>query len=299
MKQKKYAITTLLVLCSLLKLSCFGMETKNHYVDYIDALYKQSVNPVLISISQTDDPVALIKKAEEYYVTQSAANKSLLAYFKNSGSNFQKIWTYIKLSSEIYDEKDGNSIWHEWPLISVKHDFIEQKKRIGRIKNRLDVTFQELPTQDQPSSLLQEKNRFLANAITALDRAITICDYKDIEECELSDFINLIDPISIEVSMKKLHKQYDLKTMNSRYQDKNDANSLFHALCDSNFTHQQLDTIIGILVNHVYIDISEPNKQGQTPLAYAISKNMDNEYIEVIKKYVQPKKSILKRSTDS
>ena len=148
---------------------------------------------------------------------------------------------------------------------------------------------------EQPCDSLNRIKEFLDEAHLThnrIDTYLKITKY-GIKVCSHADIIESIDAQPLEY-IKKLSKKtiqeqllnfslYPFNALNANYREKNNGNSLLHALCEQKLDDQEFETISNFLAEK-NIELNCLNTKDLTPLAYGLSLNISNNKQEILKK---------------
>ena len=273
-------------------------------------------NQKLINTAAEQNPLTLFDNLRDYYRKQQS-EVGFLDYIKRFRINMSKTARYVRIARQI--NKDINApiiipgqensdtdyendlaaieadtlkktIWErEWPLESIKCDLQDQQSKLQDIQNAAQRVLQSLSIVEAQDGGLEYVCAKIEVQLSHTAQAI-----KTIEHRQKIYSIH-VDPIDFLVRKaqkgtlkKKLDEVisfYPLAQINATFKASNsDRNSIVHALCDRALPPEQFNEIIESLTKGGQ-NMNEMNGAGESILDYAENKQLDMQYIEIIKKH--------------
>ncbi len=266
----------------LISCTCQPMEKASGRVkqilSYTNSLFKElKINKFLLAICDDNNPVRLLQRAHTYFYERpsSMIPPNSLATLSKKISNYGKL-SLCAINKDEFEKK--------WVLISVIQELEQHCCSLNTINEFLTDAQETMDEGDKNNQTFKNYVDCINTYVQIAQHGIKICSHHDsIEAFEAQPFEH------IKELSKKTNKElsrslslYSLIMLNENYKQKNNGNSLLHALCEQKLDDIEFETVSHFLI-HNDLGFNCLNTQKLTPLAYGISLNISEKKQQILK----------------
>jgi hypothetical protein len=247
---------------------------------YTSSLFnKYKISKFLLAICDDNNPVRLLQRAHTYFYErpESMMPPKSLATFSKTISN------YGMLSLCTHNKDDFKK---KWAFLCVMQELDQHCSSLNVINEFLRDA-QETMNNDEKNNQTFKNYRECINSYTQVaNHGIKICSHHESIEALDAQPFEYIKELSRKTNKELSHSLslYPIIILNENYKEKNNGNTLLHALCEQKLNDEEFETLSHFLI-HNDVGFNCLNAQNLTPLAYGLSLNLSEKRQQILKQF--------------